>query len=124
MRQVFYRSDRQARPRTALALETISRDDVWCDDPRHPAYNTRMALPFAGSTEQLWRDDHLYDLFVVLGYNDAPVRPGAGSAIFVHIATPGLEPTEGCIALRRRHLLQLVAMARPGDALTISRGGY
>ncbi len=36
----------------------------------------------------MWRDDHLYDLVAVLGYNDDPVVPGKGSAIFLHLARP------------------------------------
>ena len=35
----------------------------------------------------------------VLGWNDAPVVRGRGSAIFLHLARPDLAPTEGCIAL-------------------------
>ena len=38
----------------------------------------------------MWRDDHLYDLVAVLGYNDDPVVPGKGSAIFLHLAQAGL----------------------------------
>ncbi len=123
LRQVFYRPDRQAAPRTALPLETISPDDAWCDEPLHAAYNTRVRLPFEGGAERLWREDHLYDLLVVLGYNDDPVLPGAGSAIFIHVAAPDFSPTEGCIALERTHLAHLVAKARPGDAIAISREG-
>ena len=123
LRRVFYRPDRQAPPKTALPLATISPGDAWCDDPRHAAYNTRVRLPFDGSTEALWREDHLYDLLVVLGYNDDPIVPGAGSAIFIHVAAPGLSPTEGCIALDRKCLAHLIAAARPGDAMAISREG-
>lgn len=123
LRRVFYRPDRQAPPKTALPLQMISPDDAWCDEPRHAAYNTRVRLPFEGSAERLWREDHLYDLLVVLGYNDDPVLPGAGSAIFIHVATPGFSPTEGCIALEQKHLAQLIAKARPGDAIAISKEG-
>jgi L,D-peptidoglycan transpeptidase YkuD (ErfK/YbiS/YcfS/YnhG family) len=123
LRRVFYRPDRQAPPKTALPLEMLSPDDAWCDEPRHAAYNTLVRLPFEGSAEALWREDHLYDLLVVLGYNDDPVLPGAGSAIFIHVAAPGFSPTEGCIALERKPLALLIAKARPGDAIAISRDG-
>ena len=123
LRRFFYRPDRQAPPKTALPLEIISPDDAWCDEPRHAAYNTRVRLPFEGSAERLWREDHLYDLLVVLGYNDDPVLPGAGSAIFIHVAAPDFSPTEGCIALEQKRLAHLIAKARPGDAIAISRDG-
>ena len=44
---------------------------------RQVHYNRPVRLPYPASAETLWRDDHLYDLVVVLGHNDAPVRPGA-----------------------------------------------
>ena len=53
-------------------------------------YNRLVKLPYAASHEELWRDDHLYDLVVVLGFNDDPVVPGKGSAIFLHLARAGL----------------------------------
>jgi len=44
----------------------------------------------------------------VLGWNDAPVRRGRGSAIFLHVARPGLAPTEGCVALPEKDLRRLL----------------
>ncbi len=41
----------------------------------------------------------------VLGWNDAPVVPGRGSAIFLHVARPDYAPTEGCVALALPDLL-------------------
>ena len=58
-----------------------------------------MRLPYPASAERLWREDGVYDLIVVLGHNDDPVVPGAGSAIFLHRARSGYEPTQGCVAL-------------------------
>ena len=43
--------------------------------------------------------DGLYDIVGVLGWNDAPVERGRGSAIFLHVARADLAPTDGCIAL-------------------------
>ena len=56
-------------------------------------------MPYDARTEALWREDHIYDLVVVLGYNDDPPVPHKGSAIFFHLARPGFESTEGCIAV-------------------------
>jgi L,D-peptidoglycan transpeptidase YkuD (ErfK/YbiS/YcfS/YnhG family) len=119
LRRVLWRADRGAAPPTALPCAAIDRRDGWCDDPSRPEYNRKVRFPFSGSAEHLWRDDALYDLIVVLGHNDAPPRPGLGSAIFLHVAAPGFKPTEGCIALEPPALRALIFDARPGDMLTI-----
>jgi L,D-peptidoglycan transpeptidase YkuD (ErfK/YbiS/YcfS/YnhG family) len=92
---------------------------LWCDDPAHVAYNQPVRLPFAGGHERLWRDDHLYDLVVVLGWNDDPPVAHRGSAIFLHLARDGFAPTEGCVALARDDLLAVLADAAPGDAVRV-----
>jgi L,D-peptidoglycan transpeptidase YkuD (ErfK/YbiS/YcfS/YnhG family) len=120
MREVLYRADRIARPVTRLPVSPIRPHDGWCDAPRDRNYNHRVALPYPAGHEVLWRDDHLYDLVVVLGYNDIPRIRGRGSAIFMHLATPGFTPTEGCIALREGDLRKLLAFARPGAAVRVT----
>jgi L,D-peptidoglycan transpeptidase YkuD (ErfK/YbiS/YcfS/YnhG family) len=60
----------------------------------------------------MWRDDHLYDLVVILGYNERPRIRGRGSAIFMHLAPRGYAPTAGCIAVSRRDLLLILARLR------------
>jgi L,D-peptidoglycan transpeptidase YkuD (ErfK/YbiS/YcfS/YnhG family) len=119
IRQVLYRADRGPRPRTELPVRTIREDDGWCDDPSDRNYNRLIKLPSKRSAEGLKRTDHLYDLVLVLGYNDLPRVRGRGSAIFVHLARPGLTATDGCIALSRRDLLALLAQARPGSPIVV-----
>lgn len=75
VRAVLYRPDRVARPETALPVRPIDADDGWCDDPAHGDYNRPVRLPHPASCEKMWRDDHLYDVVVVLGHNDAPPSP-------------------------------------------------
>jgi L,D-peptidoglycan transpeptidase YkuD (ErfK/YbiS/YcfS/YnhG family) len=91
----------------------------WCDDPMDVEYNRQVRLPFHARHEVLWREDHLYDVIVELGFNDDPVITGRGSAIFLHVARPGYSPTEGCAACALRDLLGLIGHARPGDGLRI-----
>lgn len=119
VREVLYRADRVRRPRTALQARAIRPRDGWCDARGDRNYNRRVDLPYPASAERLWRDDRLYDVVVVLGYNDRPRIKGRGSAIFLHVARPGLAPTEGCIALDLSRLLRLVARLRPGDHITV-----
>jgi L,D-peptidoglycan transpeptidase YkuD (ErfK/YbiS/YcfS/YnhG family) len=99
LRRVLYRADRVPIPRTGVPREPIAPDDGWCDDPPHADYNRQVRLPHDARCEELWRSDGVYDIVGVLGWNDAPVERGRGSAIFLHVARPGLSPTEGCIAL-------------------------
>ena len=119
IRRVLYRPDRGSAPQTALQVAAMAPDDGWCDAPADPAYNRPVKLPYPASAEAMWRDDHLYDLVVVLGHNDDPPAPGMGSAIFLHLAKPGYAPTHGCVAVARSDLEALLRRARPGDAVEI-----
>ena len=119
LRQVLYRADRIPRPRTPLPVRAIRDHDGWCDDPTSRNYNRLITLPSQRSAEGLKRDDHLYDLVLVLGYNDRPRVRGKGSAIFVHLARPDLTPTDGCIALTRHDLIMLLAELRTGSTITV-----
>jgi L,D-peptidoglycan transpeptidase YkuD (ErfK/YbiS/YcfS/YnhG family) len=109
LRRLLYRADRLAPPPGSLPREPIGTADGWCDDPAHADYNRAVTLPHPGSCEQLSRNDHLYDLVAVLGWNDAPVVAGRGSAIFLHVAREDYAPTAGCVALALPDLLALLA---------------
>ncbi|TDX29700.1 L,D-transpeptidase-like protein [Rhodovulum visakhapatnamense] len=110
IRRILYRPDRVAAPPAPhLHCIAIAPGDGWCDAPDHPEYNRPVRLPFPESHETLWREDALYDIVGVLGFNDDPVVAGAGSAIFIHVASPGYGPTEGCAALARDDLLELLS---------------
>lgn len=123
LRECWVRADRvRPLPETALPLRLITARDGWCDDPAHPLYNRHFVIPAdpaPASFEQLWREDEAYDLIVPLGYNDAPIIPGKGSAIFLHVAKQGYPPTEGCVALAKEDLLRLLPVLSPHTVLDI-----
>jgi len=119
LRRLLWRADRLARPQTVLPLAPIAAEDGWCDDPADPAYNRPVRLPYDASHERLWRADGLYDVIGILGHNDAPVVPGAGSAVFLHVAPPDGGPTAGCVALALPDLLALLAACDGDDWLAI-----
>ena len=110
MRRAYWRPDRLARPASGLPLAPLIAEAGWCDDPADAFYNRPVILPCAAGHEKLWREDHVYDLIVELGYNDDPVVPGKGSAIFLHIARDDYAGTQGCIAFARDDLLELVPL--------------
>lgn len=120
LRRLLFRPDREAAPETALPARALEPWDGWCDDPGDTRYNRPVNLPYTASAEGLWRADHLYDLLVVLGHNDDPVIPGAGSAIFLHLAAGEYAATQGCVALDRGDMIEFLARAAPGDALAVS----
>ena len=116
-----FRADRVGpRPRSLLALRAIRPRDGWCDDPADRRYNRPLRLPCPGvGAERMWREDGLYDLVIDLDYNRGPIRPGRGSAIFLHVARPGYPPTEGCVALERADLVRLLRRLGPRTRLAI-----
>jgi L,D-peptidoglycan transpeptidase YkuD (ErfK/YbiS/YcfS/YnhG family) len=119
MRYVMFRPDHGSRPATGLPTIALDPQDGWCDAPDDPAYNRPVRLPFAPSHEKLWRDDALYDLVVALDHNDDPAIPGNGSAIFMHIARPDYGGTEGCVALARGDLEEVLQKCRPASKICI-----
>ena len=119
LRRVLYRADRIAAPRTALSLAAIEPDQAWCDVPDDPNYNRLVRLPYPSLDERLWRDDSLYDLIVVVGFNDSPPVAGKGSAFFLHLARPDYSPTAGCVALSYGDLVEAVEQLSPADCLIV-----
>jgi L,D-peptidoglycan transpeptidase YkuD (ErfK/YbiS/YcfS/YnhG family) len=107
--RVWWRSDRGPRPRTLLPVRRITPDDGWCEDPADRRYNRPVRLAAGSSGDRLWRADHLYDLVLELDHNVRPRVAGRGSAVFVHVARPGLRPTAGCVALPAPSLRRLLA---------------
>ena len=118
-RRLLYRADRVARIETRLPARHIERDDGWCDDPASPDYNKPVRLPHPARHEKMWLEMPLYDLVVVIGHNDDPVVPGAGSAVFLHVAREDWGPTAGCIAFRREDLLAILAQVTTSDVVRI-----
>ena len=116
---VLYRADRGRRPQALLPVRAIAAEDGWCDAPFHPAYNRFVRHPFPASAERLWRRDRAYDLCVVLDFNVWPRAQARGSAIFLHLKHDDERPTAGCIAMRRAHLEQFLALWRPGQGILV-----
>jgi L,D-peptidoglycan transpeptidase YkuD (ErfK/YbiS/YcfS/YnhG family) len=120
IRRLLWRPDKGPAPTTDLPALAIAADDGWCDAPGDAAYNRPVKLPYPASAERMWRDDEIYDLVLVLGHNDDPPVAPLGSAIFLHLARPGYPPTEGCVAISRDDMAELLRVATPGDAVAIA----
>lgn len=117
--EVWFRPDRLRSPRTGLRVRRLRPTDGWCDEAGDRNYNRPVRLPYAACSEEMWRGDGLYDVGAVIDYNRRPRARGLGSAIFLHVARAGFEPTEGCVALKRVHLLRLLARLGCGARIRI-----
>jgi len=114
---VMYRPDRLTSPGPWAV--PIYPGDVWCDDPAHASYNQLCRAPMPASHEQMRRADPQYDIVLITDWNWPKVRPGAGSAIFLHQwRRPGAH-TAGCIAVARPDIHWLAVRAAPGTRLVV-----
>jgi D-aminopeptidase len=87
------------------------------DDARSSRYNqladeakTRKDW---SSAEDMRRKDDLYRLVVWVGHNDAPVAPGGGSCIFLHLRSGPDATTAGCTAFEREPMERLLRWLDP-----------
>ena len=111
IREIFYRKDRLGEKVFPFVTHITTEEDVWGDNPKQPFYNQHTRVDKTKTTELLWRGDAIYDVVVVLGYNDDPVVAGKGSAIFMHVARENYTPTEGCVALSLDDLLSILGQS-------------
>jgi L,D-peptidoglycan transpeptidase YkuD (ErfK/YbiS/YcfS/YnhG family) len=91
----------------------------WCDDPRSNKYNKLIKLPFSYNYEKLYRRENIYDIILVLNFNMSPVIRSKGSAIFVHVAKKNYKKTEGCVALKKIHLIKIVKVLKKNTKVLI-----
>ena len=97
---------------TKLRKIQIRKNMGWCNDPRSKNYNKLIYSPFKFNYEKLYKRENIYDIILVLNYNMSPVKKNKGSAIFIHIAKKNYKKTEGCIAVKKVHLLKIIRSIR------------
>lgn len=97
-----------------MPYKEIDSQDKFINDPEHPDYNTWVhGDTDAKSYEKMYRKDECYDLGVVIEYNMNPVVTSMGSAIFIHIWKSRNKSTEGCVAMSRADLEDLLEWLKP-----------
>lgn len=104
----YFRRDHVARGSTRLSLTAIRADLGWCEVPGDRNYNRPVRMPYGAAHETMRRDDHLYDVCIVLDWNVRRRVQGNGSAIFFHLARPDHTPTQGCVAVSLRVMQRLL----------------
>lgn len=105
-----------ADPGTRLPYFTADLSDYWVADPNSRHYNTHYRCarncPFdTGAGENLYRVGDIYTYAVVMDYNRFPVRPGAGSAFFLHVTEN--KPTTGCVSIPKPDLVAILRWLDP-----------
>jgi L,D-peptidoglycan transpeptidase YkuD (ErfK/YbiS/YcfS/YnhG family) len=117
--RLWWRADRLPRPATQLPVRPIHADDGWCEDPGDRRYNRPIRLTAEASGDRLRRSDALYDMVIEIDHNVRPRVPGRGSAVFIHVARPGLAPTAGCVAMPAQALRRLLRRLGHGTRIVI-----
>lgn len=97
----------------------IGPEDGWCDQTGHRRYNRSVDLPFKASHETLKRDDHLYDIVIVMDHNITRHLSVGGSAIFFHLAHDDYRATEGCVAISLRDMQRLLPRIGPQTVMIV-----
>ena len=116
---VLYRKDRIKKFMSKIKKIIIKKNMGWCDDPRSKAYNKIIKLPSNFSYEKLYRKNNIYDIILVLNYNMNPIIKNKGSAIFIHISKKNYKKTEGCIGLKKTHLLKILEIIEKNTKVKI-----
>ncbi len=80
----------------------------WCNDSKSKKYNQLVKLPSKSNYEKLYKKENVYDIILVLDYNMSPVIKNKGSAIFIHISKKNYKKTEGCVAVKKRDLIEII----------------
>ena len=117
--KIYYRTDRIKNLKTNIKKIKIKKNTAWCDDCESKFYNKEIKLPSRLSYESFYRKNHIYDLIVVINYNTKPIIKNKGSAIFIHIAEKKFNPTQGCIALKKKDLLLLLSKIKKETKIKI-----
>ncbi len=116
---IFFRRERVKDIDSKLKVIPIKKNFGWCNDIRSKSYNKFVKLPFSYSAEKLFLKESIYDIIVVIDYNQKPIRKKRGSAIFIHVAKKDYSPTLGCVALAKKDLKLLISIINKNTFLKI-----
>lgn len=119
IKYILYRKDRVKKIQSKIKTIVIRNNMGWCDDPKSKNYNKLIKLPSAFGHEKLFKKENVYDIILVLNYNMNPVVKNKGSAIFIHVVKGNYKRTEGCIALKKKHLLKILKILKKNTKVKI-----
>ena len=97
MNKIYYRYDKTGKINTRIPTQKISKKLIWITDPKSKKYNSP-------STQNS---------------NLGPCRKFKGSAIFIHCSEKNKNFTEGCIAVRKEILIEILRHISPKSFLIV-----
>ena len=116
--KLYYRADRVKKPTTKISTKIIKKNMGWCDDVTSKFYNKEMKINKNIKHEKLYRNDHVYDYLIVINYNTKKIKPGKGSAIFLHL-TKNYKKTLGCVAVKKKDFLIILKLITKNTRIKI-----
>ncbi len=119
IKYILYRKDRIRKIQSKIKKIIIKKDMGWCDDPNSKQYNKLVKLPSDYKHEKLYKSENIYDIILVLNYNMKPIVKNKGSAIFIHVAKNNYRKTEGCVAIKKKHLLKITKDLKKNTTVVI-----
>jgi len=108
IKYILYRKDRIKRIQSKIKKIIIKKYMGWCDDPLSKDYNKLIKIPSEYNYEKIYKKENVYDIILVLNYNMNPIVKNKGSAIFIHVTKANYKKTEGCVAIKKVHLLKII----------------
>ena len=117
--KLYYRADRVKKPESGISTKVIKKDMGWCNDVTSKFYNTEIKINKKIRHEKLFRKDNLYNYVIIINYNTKKIRPGVGSAIFLHL-TNNYKKTAGCIAVKEKDLLIILKLINKNSKIKIN----
>ncbi len=116
--KVYYRPDKIKKPKTKLKTKIIKKNMGWCDDINSKFYNKEIKTSTKIKHEKLFRKDDSYDCLIVINYNTKNIKPGKGSAIFLHL-TKNYKKTNGCIAVKKNDFFVILNLINKKSKIKI-----
>ena len=117
---LYFRNDRNKKPKTKLECIPITKSMGWCDNPLDKKnYNKLIKIKKKLKYEKLFRADKKYDFLIPILYNTKKIIPGKGSAIFLHL-TFDYKKTLGCVALKKNDFLILLRLINKKTKIKIN----
>ena len=117
---LYYRKDRIKKIKCKIRKKIIEKNMGWCDDIKSKKYNKQVYFPFRYRAEKIYRKDSIYDIFIIIKYNQSPVIKGQGSAIFLHLTNKYYKPTKGCVAVQKKDFLKILPIINKNTKILIS----